>query len=102
MYYRKGSFIDVHTDVPECLVTLLTAVAGEVPPLIAYPRLRGLSPAELLATIQREGARPLGGVALPVPAGGLLAIDGRDLPHRRPLLRAGPAGIAALCFARKT
>jgi SAM-dependent methyltransferase len=102
MYYSKGSFIDVHTDVPECLITLLTAVAGDVPPLIAYPRLRGLSPTELLGTIQLEGGRPNGGVAVPVPSGGLLAIDGRTLPHRRPVLRAGRAGIAALCFARKT
>jgi hypothetical protein len=100
MYYYPGSFIDVHTDVPSCTVTVLTTVIGQTPPLVAYPRLHGLRPRQLLAVARRTGGRPPGGVALELPVGGLLVIDGRRLPHRRPLVRPGqgPYGIAALCF----
>ena len=101
MYYDDGSFIDVHTDVPQCEVTALTSLRPQVPPLVAYPRLRDASPQRLLEVAQRTNGRPPGGVLLDVPVGGLLLIDGRRLPHRRPLLTAGrgPLGIAALCFA---
>lgn len=101
MYYDRDSSIDLHTDVPECQVTALTAIRGHVPPLVAYPRLRGLTPQQLLAVAERTGGRPRGGVQLEVPVGGLLVIDGRRLPHRRPPLPRGhgPCTIAALCFA---
>jgi SAM-dependent methyltransferase len=104
MYYNKSSYIDLHTDVPQCEATVLTAITGQVPPLVAYPRLRGLSPSQLLAVAKRSGGHPHGGVALPVPRGGLLIIDGRRLPHRRPALPpgTGPCGIAALCFAESS
>jgi SAM-dependent methyltransferase len=104
MYYDQRSYIDLHTDVPECESTVLTSVQGRVPPLIAYPRLRGMSPDRLLAVAERWGGRPPGGVALPVPRGGLLIIDGRRLPHRRPSFPAGAdgCGIAAMCFAEST
>jgi hypothetical protein len=100
MYYRAGSFIDLHTDVPSCTVTVLTTVIGRTPPLVAYPRLFDLRPPQLLRAAQRHGGRPPGGLRLALPPGGLLLIDGRRLPHRRPLVPpgAGPYGIAALCF----
>jgi len=103
MYYYPGSHIDVHTDVPNCHVTVLTSVIGQVPPLVAYPRLHGLRPRQLLAVARRTDGRPPGGVALELPLGGLLLIDGRRLPHRRPLVEPGegPFGIAALCFIRR-
>lgn len=103
MYYYPGSHIDVHTDVPGCEVTVLTSVIGQTPPLIAYPRLHGIRPRQLLAVARRTGGRPPGGVALELPVGGFLIIDGRRLPHRRPLVgpAEGPFGIAALCFVRR-
>lgn len=103
MYYYPGSRIDVHTDVPGCEVTVLTSVIGQIPPLIAYPRLLGIRPRQLLAVARRTNGRPPGGVALELPVGGLLLIDGRRLPHRRPLVGPGegPFGIAALCFVQR-
>jgi SAM-dependent methyltransferase len=103
MYYDDTSFIDVHTDVPQCQVTALTSVIGRTPPLIAYPRLRDLSPQRLLAAARRTGGRPPGGIALEVPVGGLVLIDGRRLPHRRPAVPPGegPFGIAALCYIER-
>jgi SAM-dependent methyltransferase len=102
MYYDGTSFIDLHTDVPACQVTVLTSVVGRVPALIAYPRLRGISVRQLLDVANSAGGRPRGGVHLEVPVGGLLIIDGRALPHRRPPLPPGegPFGIATMCFAR--
>lgn len=104
MYYDDGSFIDLHTDVPQCEVTVLTSLRPQVPPLVAYPRLRNASPRTLLAVAERTRGRPPGGVLLEVPVGGLLLIDGRNLPHRRPPLAAGagPVGIAALCFVQRS
>jgi hypothetical protein len=104
MYYEPGCYIDLHTDVPECEATVLTSVRGRTPPLVAYPRLLGLSTSELLAVARRSGGRPGGGVLLEVPVGGLLILDGRRLPHRRAQLGDGqrPCGIAALCFAVPT
>ena len=84
MYYDGTSFIDVHTDVPECQATVLTSVVGQVPPLIAYPRLRGIGLPQLLDVANSTAGRPAGGVLIEVPVGGLLILDGRALPHRRP------------------
>lgn len=102
MYYDDASFIDVHTDVSECELTVLTSVVGRTPPLVAYPRLRDGTPEQLLAVARRMAGRPAGGIPLEVPLGGLLMIDGRRLPHRRPAVQpgTGPYRIAALCFAR--
>jgi hypothetical protein len=100
MYYDDGSYIDVHTDVPECELTVLTGVHGDVPPLVAYPRLRDAAPAQLLRAARRSRGRPSGGTRLAVPHGGLLLLDGRRLPHRRPVLRGARVGLAALCFVR--
>jgi SAM-dependent methyltransferase len=103
MYYDGTSFIDLHTDVEECQVTVLTSVLGRTPPLVAYPKLRDVTARSLLGTAKRSAGRPSGGVALEVPVGGLLVIDGRRLPHRRPKVPKGegPFGIAALCFAER-
>jgi SAM-dependent methyltransferase len=104
MYYDGTSFIDLHTDVPECQATVLTSVVGQVPPLVAYPRLRGIGLRQLLDVANSTAGRPQGGICLEVPVGGLLIIDGRALPHRRPSVPAGagPFGIATMCFARPT
>jgi SAM-dependent methyltransferase len=102
MYYDVTSFIDVHTDVPECQATVLTSVVGRVPPLIAYPRLRRIGQPQLLNVAKATAGRPAGGIRIEVPVGGLLIIDGRELPHRRPSVLAGegPFGIAAMCFSQ--
>jgi SAM-dependent methyltransferase len=102
MYYDGSSFINLHTDVPQCEATVLTSVVGAVHPLVAYPRLRGIGVRRLLDVANSTGGRPAGGVHLEVPVGGLLIIDGRALPHRRPPAPPGegPFGIAAMCFAQ--
>lgn len=100
MYFREGSYIDVHTDVSECQLTVLTSVVNQAPELLAYPRLRGLGPQQLLGVARRNRGRPPGGALLEVPVGGLLVLDGRRLPHRRRQVLPGtsPFTVAALCF----
>lgn len=100
MYYDEGAFIDVHTDVGPCEITVLTAVLGVVPPLMAYPRLLDVPPTELLVLARGAGGRPAGGAALPVPRGGFLVLAGRRLPHRRPPVGPtdGPLVLATLCY----
>jgi NAD(P)-dependent dehydrogenase (short-subunit alcohol dehydrogenase family) len=100
MYYTGGSFIHLHTDVPECELTLLSSVVGQVPPLVVYPRLRGRGVRGQLRLARATGGTPPGGQAVEVPIGGFLAIDGRDLPHRRPEVPGDSTVVlAALCYS---
>lgn len=99
MYYSAGSFIHVHTDVPECEITLLVSVVGQVPPLVVYPRFRFRSPRELMRLANASSGVPAGGRQVPIPADGFLAIDGRSLPHRRPDVVADETVVlATLCY----
>jgi NAD(P)-dependent dehydrogenase (short-subunit alcohol dehydrogenase family) len=99
MYYSAGSFIHVHTDVPECEITLLASVVGQVPPLVVYPRFRSRSPRELMSLANASSGVPAGGRQVPIPADGFLAIDGRGLPHRRTEVVAdGTVVLATLCY----
>lgn len=99
MYYSAGSFIHVHTDVPECEITLLASVVGQVPPLVVYPRFRARSPRELMRLANASSGIPAGGRQVPIPIGGFLAIDGRGLPHRRPeVVTDGTVVLATLCY----
>ena len=99
MYYSLGSFIHVHTDVPECEITLLVNVDGQVPPLVVYPRLRSRGPRELMRLANVSSGVPAGGRQVPIPADGFLAIDGRALPHRRPKVVADETAVlATLCY----
>jgi NAD(P)-dependent dehydrogenase (short-subunit alcohol dehydrogenase family) len=99
MYYSAGSFIHVHTDVPECEITLLASVVGQVPPLVVYPRFRSRSPRELMRLANASSGVLAGGRQVPIPVDGFLAIDGRGLPHRRPEFVAdGIVVLATLCY----
>lgn len=100
MYYTDGSFIHLHTDLPGCKVTVLTTVLGQVPPLVVYPELRGMSILDLLEFAQACAGIPAGGVELPFPQGAFAFLMGRETPHRRPEVRTGgkTIGIATLCY----
>lgn len=100
MYYTDSSFIHLHTDLPGCKVTVLMAVLGQVPPLVVYPELRGMSIPDLLEFAQANAGIPAGGIELSFPRGGLAFLMGRETPHRRPEVRTGGAtiGIATLCY----
>jgi hypothetical protein len=100
MYYTDGSFIHAHTDVPECAITLLAGVVGPVPPLVVYPRLRGSDAHRQLQAAKAAGGVPPGGREVPIPVGGVLALNGRELPHRRPEVPAGARVVlATLCYS---
>jgi hypothetical protein len=100
MYYTDGSFVHFHTDVPGCTFTFLTCVLGRVPPLVVHPDLLGTGVDELLALAEATAGMPPDGREVPVPVGGLLAMFGRSLPHRRPEVRAGgrTVALATLCY----
>jgi NAD(P)-dependent dehydrogenase (short-subunit alcohol dehydrogenase family) len=102
MYYSDGCFIHAHTDVPECQLTLLTSVVGQVPPLVVYPRLRNQPPEELVSMADEVGGVPPGGQLVQIPTAGFLAISGRELPHRRPEVRLDNGTrvvLATLCYS---
>jgi len=100
MYYTDGSFIHLHTDLPGCKVTVLMTVLGQVPTLVVYPELRGMSIPDLLEFAQAYAGIPAGGIELPFPQGELAFLMGRETPHRRPEVRTGGTniGIATLCY----
>lgn len=101
MYYSAGSFIHVHTDVPECEITLLVSVVGQVPPLVVYPRFRFRGPRELMRLANASSGVPPGGRQVAIPPDGFLAIGGCSLPHRRPEVVADETiALATLCYRR--
>lgn len=102
MYYESGSFVDLHTDVPGCDVTVLTTVAGRVAPLVLYPGLRNAPFERLRSAALHSAGRPPGGIEVPLSQGGLTILLGREVPHRRPEVRASMAAlnvIATLCYS---
>lgn len=100
MYYTDGSFVHLHTDVPGCEFTVLTCVVGRVAPLVVHPTLYRAGVGPQLALAQATAGVPAGGREVPVPVGGLLFLLGRELPHRRPEVRADgrTVALATLCY----
>lgn len=100
LYFRSGDFIGLHTDLPACELTFLVPVGASAPPLVVHPELRATEPADLLELARRSSGTPEGGVAIPLPSEGLLALDGRLAPHQtRPVANGEDAIIATLCYA---
>lgn len=98
IYYRLGDFIGLHTDVSPCTLTLIIGVLGETEPLILHPELLALAPEQLYEKACRSHGLPTGGMPVPIPAEGALALLGSKLPHHRPPTRKESA-IATLCYA---
>lgn len=99
LYFREGDGIGVHTDIPACELTFLVPLGDAAPPLVVHPELRDTDPVDILALARRSSGAPGGGVAIPLPARGVLALDGRVAPHQtRPVSGAGDAVLATLCY----
>jgi hypothetical protein len=99
-YYTDASFVHVHTDVTACELTLLISLIGQVPPLVAYPKMRGRNAVELMQWADASAGIPPGGREVRIPTRGFLFLRGRDVPHRRPEVRLGSTvALATLCFA---
>lgn len=99
LYFRDGDGIGLHTDIPACELTFLVPLGDAAPPLVVHPELRDEDPNEMLALARRSQGAPAGGVVVPLPRNGLLALDGRIAPHQtKPVAGAGDAVLATLCY----
>lgn len=98
LFYGPGDFIGLHTDIDPCQVTLVTSVVGCPDPLILHPELAGMPGDQLLELSRRTAGRPAGGLAIPVPRGGVLVLRGSCIPHHRPPVQHH-CGVATLCYA---
>jgi hypothetical protein len=99
LYFREGDRIGVHTDEPACELTFLVPLGDAAPPLVVHPELRDTDPADILELARRSSGAPEGGVAIPLPLQGVLALDGRIAPHQtRPVSGAVDAVLATLCY----
>ena len=99
LYFREGDGIGVHTDIPACELTFLVPLGDAAPPLVVHPELRDTDPVDILALAQRSSGAPDGGVAIPLPHQGVLALDGRVAPHQtRPVSGSVDAVLATLCY----
>lgn len=100
LYFGRGDFIGLHTDIPACELTFLVPLGAAAPPLVAHPELRGREPSDLLELARQTHGAPDGGLAFPLPADGLLVLTGQVAPHQtRPVGDAADAVLATLCFA---
>ncbi|HVS07144.1 MAG TPA: hypothetical protein VHK65_13410 [Candidatus Dormibacteraeota bacterium] len=104
MYYRDGSRVGLHTEVPGCQLVLLVSVIGSVPPLLVYPQMRGMTLEQLVARAKATGGAPPGGVPLRIPRRGFAILRGRKTPHRRPVVhtQGETIGLATLCYVAGT
>ena len=82
-FYPTDDAIRLHTDVEESDLVLLASVLGEPGPLHLHPELQGRVQSELDAIQNDPGWNPAGGVAVPYPPLGILALRGRKVPHHR-------------------
>jgi hypothetical protein len=100
LYYDVGDFIGLHTDLPACKLTLLVAVAGPCPPLVAHHELRDLSAQQLKELAEASDGAPDGGTNVPVVQGSVVALFGGGLPHQtRPIPVGGASIVGTLCYA---
>jgi len=102
LYFEDGDFIGLHTDLPACELTFLSAVAADCPPLVVHPELVGRQPEELKELSELTEGSPPGGVTLEVVPDSLVALFGGGLPHQTRRVSAGaPSIMATLCYAGK-
>jgi hypothetical protein len=91
--------IGLHMDLPACELTLVVGIAGDAPPLVAYPELQGTPPQELLRLAQQSDGAPPGGTPFELAPGEVVALVGGRVPHQTPPAHRREAGIvASLCY----
>ncbi len=99
LYYRPGDYMGLHTDVPECRLTVLVATMGTPAPLTVFPTLAGTPPRALGRWSRRYGGLLPGGRSVSLPPSGFLLLYGHVLPHQRVRVEDGSfVGVASLCF----
>jgi hypothetical protein len=99
LYYRPGDHMGLHTDVPDCRLTVLVPTIGTPAPLTVFPTLAGTPPRALGRWSRHYGGLLPGGRPVGLPAAGFLLLYGHLLPHQRERVADGPVvGVASLCF----
>jgi hypothetical protein len=83
--YRKGDFLGVHTDQPNCEVSVMFLIDGEPGPLRAYFEVAARDPLALDRWVQDNGSLPDGGEDYVYQQREGYALTGRIVPHARPL-----------------
>jgi hypothetical protein len=96
--YEKGDFLGVHTDQPNCELSLLFTIDGEAGPLRSYFDETLEKPAWLDNWVREQGNLPEGGEDYTYGAREGYAITGRVVPHARPTQNE-PALIGALFYS---
>lgn len=112
LYYEPGDYALLHQDVPQCVVTVLTALHG-AEPLYCYPWFGAsaetdlnvldaapFSDADSFETFVATtlGARRVQHSAVTITPGTMTALHGREVPHSRyPQQRS--VTMVALCYA---
>jgi hypothetical protein len=100
LYYEEGDYVGLHTDSPYCQLTIIAHIDGAGEALTLYPHLyraRDLAKLKALAAALASGNEEPG-LNAPMARSGVLALLGRDLPHRRSPATA-PITVAFLCYS---
>jgi len=97
LYYPRGGFVGLHTDIHACSVTLLIGLTPGLDDLVVHPELVDADPTTLLDLAVRHGGIPLSGTSVRYPENGWLVIQGATLPHHRPPATR-PCTVATICF----
>lgn len=96
--YACADYLGVHTDQPNCEISLLFTIDGEPGPLRSYFEHTTWQPHDLNRWVQDEGNFPDGGDDYVYGEGEAFALTGRVVPHAR-LTQRDPALIGALFYS---
>ena len=92
LHYAVGDFVDLHTDVAPCEVTVLTSLVPFESHIEVFPS----APRDGTALVG-WASNPSGGVRVPVRWRGLTVFFGSKIPHRRPPAKQ-PIAVASMCY----
>lgn len=97
-FYRDGDFLGIHTDLPQCDLTVTFAISDGLEPVYYYPDGYKRSRSDLEVLYAGGPVVPRSTHLMPLETTALNIFSGRDLPHARPLHSGPEAGIATVCY----
>lgn len=97
-FYRDGDFLGIHTDLPQCDLTVTFAISDGLKPFYYYTDGYKQPRSDLEALYAGGHVVPRSTHFMPLETTALNIFSGRDLPHSPPLHSGPEAGIATVCY----
>lgn len=97
-FYREGDFLGIHTDLPQCDITITFSLSEALGPVFYYPQGFKRTRQELEALFADGPLVPESEHLMPLEMYAINIFSGKDLPHARPPHTGPESGIATVCY----